>query len=137
MTADDIVAVARACLGTPFRHQGRRAGQGLDCAGLAIHVARTLGYPVCDVSGYGRDPAPGQLQAALQAQPALVEIPRGQEAAGDLVLMRWADHPQHVGICAGQTLIHAHQPSGRVVEQRLEPWARLIVAVYRFREAEA
>lgn len=137
MSAEEIVAAARACLGTPFRHQGRRAGQGLDCAGLAIHVARTLGYPVGDVSGYGRDPAPGQLRAALQKQPALIEIPRGQEAAGDLVLMRWADHPQHLGVCAGETLIHAHQPSGKVVEQLLAPWSRLIVAVYRFREDAA
>ena len=28
MTADDIIAAARACLGTPFRHQGRVAEIG-------------------------------------------------------------------------------------------------------------
>ena len=47
MTALDIIEAAAECIGVPFRHQGRSIepgpGQGIDCVGLAVHVARSLG----------------------------------------------------------------------------------------------
>jgi hypothetical protein len=76
MTADDIIAAARQCLGTPFRHQGRLLSFGLDCAGVAIHVARQIGVGHLDVSGYGRTPANGQLERSLDS-PALSGARRG------------------------------------------------------------
>lgn len=134
MTADQIIAAARSCLGTPFRHQGMRRGQGLDCAGLAIQVARDCGLSPQVVQGYGRYPAPGQLRAAIEAQDDLVEVAKDRACAGDLLLMRWGDHPQHLAICAGETIIHAHEPSGKVVEHLMpNHWRAAIVAVYRFR----
>jgi cell wall-associated NlpC family hydrolase len=51
MTAAEIIAAARACLGTPFRHQGRLPGIGLDCAGVALHVAQAVGCGTLDASG--------------------------------------------------------------------------------------
>ena len=43
MTADDIVNAARECVGTPFRHQGRVLGVGLDCAGLVLMPFSAVG----------------------------------------------------------------------------------------------
>ncbi len=34
---DAAIAAARTCLGTPFHHQGRAPGVGLDCIGLDHH----------------------------------------------------------------------------------------------------
>ena len=45
---EQIVSVARAAVGTPWHHQGRVAGLGLDCIGLLVHVAREL-----DLEGAG------------------------------------------------------------------------------------
>jgi len=45
---EQIVSVARAAVGTPWRHQRRVAGLGLDCIGLLVHVAREL-----DLEGAG------------------------------------------------------------------------------------
>ncbi|MBK8745664.1 MAG: peptidase P60, partial [Propionivibrio sp.] len=38
-----ILAAARACIGTPFVHQGRIPGLALDCAGLVVAVAQAIG----------------------------------------------------------------------------------------------
>jgi cell wall-associated NlpC family hydrolase len=53
-----IVTAARSWLGTPYRHQHRERGVGVDCAGLVIGVARQLGIVPADfdVNGYSRQP---------------------------------------------------------------------------------
>jgi len=137
MTADDLLTAARQCLGTPFRHQGRLLGFGLDCAGVAIHVARQIGAGHLDVSGYGRTPANGQLEQSLDAQPGLERVALSARAAGDLLLMRFSSDPQHLAICAGETIIHAYESVGQCCEHRLSSlWAARIVRVYRFRGIE-
>lgn len=137
MTPDAIVAVARAQLGTPFRHQGRLPGIALDCAGLVVVVADQLGLPHADQTGYARQPSGGRLEAALASQPGLVRID-GEPQAGDVLLMRFSGMPQHLGICTDDTLIHAWEAAGKVVEHRLDTvWRRRIVAVYRFIEVSA
>lgn len=137
MTPQEIIAAARDCLGTPFRHQGRLLGEALDCAGVAVHVARSVGHEVIEVTGYGRTPANGQLQAVLDAQPCLRLVdshPCGAKAQpGDLLLMRFASEPQHVAILAEGSIIHAYEDAGKCVEHRLSAvWAARIVRVYRF-----
>lgn len=134
MTADDIIAAARQCIGTPFRHQGRLPGVGLDCAGVAVHVACSLGYQVADVPAYGRTPSSGQLEAQLAAQPYLERLPNiAARQPGDLLLMRFAADPQHLAICAGDTIIHAYEAVGMCCEHRLSSmWRARIVRLYRF-----
>ena len=134
MTADDIINAARQCLGTPFRHQGRLLGFGLDCAGVAVHVARQIGVGHLDVSGYSRTPSNGQLEQSLDAQPCLERVALADRVAGDLFLMRFASDPQHLAICAGETIIHAYETVGQCCEHRLSStWEARIVRVYRFR----
>lgn len=134
MTSDDILAAARQCIGTPFRHQGRMLAFGLDCAGVAVHVARVIGAGVVDVDGYGRTPANGQLERSLDSQPCLERVFLGDRQPGDLLLMRFSSDPQHIAIFAGDTIIHAYEPVGKCCEHRLSDlWAARIARVYRFR----
>ena len=127
MTADDILDAARQCLGTKFRHQGRLVAFGLDCAGVAIHVARQIGAGHLDVSGYGRTPANGQLEQSLDSQPCLERVFLEHRQPGDLLLMRFASEPQHLAICAGETIIHAYEAAGLCCEHRLSSlWAARI-----------
>ena len=135
MTPDDIIAAARACLGTPFRHQGRLPGIGLDCAGVAVEVARALGCAPLDVSGYGRTPAAGQLEAVLDAQPDLERVDREDRQPGDILLLRFTGEPQHLAILTDEgTMIHSYEAVGTCCEHRLSAvWAARIVRVYRFR----
>jgi cell wall-associated NlpC family hydrolase len=72
--AHDMVLAARECLGTPFQHQGRVPGVGLDCVGVAIYAARGVGLNPVDVQGYGETPNNGALRTALNSQPDLESV---------------------------------------------------------------
>lgn len=135
MNAETILRAARACLGTPFRHQGRQIGVGLDCAGLCICVAKEIGHDVSDVEGYGRYPSGGQLMDALSMQPFLRRRANASDRQpGDLLLMRFVSDPQHLAIFAGPTIIHAYESAGKCCEHVINaPWASRIVAAYAFR----
>lgn len=135
MTADEVIDAARALLDVPFKHQGR-SRSGLDCAGLIVHVAATLGLDYADHGGYSRSPSNGLLESALDGQPCLERVARRQP--GDVLLMRFTGEPQHLGIFTGETLIHSYANVGKVCEHRVdEAWARRIVRAYRFVGVEA
>ena len=136
----DVVAEARRWMGTPFHHQGRRHAVGVDCAGLVIGVARELSLvsPDFDITGYRRDPDGFGLLAHCDAH--MRRITRDDMGLGDVLVIRWAQHPQHLGIVAdyrhgGLSLVHAYQAPGKrgeVVEHRLAPHLMAqFVAAYR------
>ncbi len=133
-TSAHIIDTARGWLDTPFHHQGRLKGVGVDCIGLVVGVARELGIDIYDEAGYGRQPQEGRLRAALNEhlQRTLTLAP------GRVVLMQWDVDPMHVGILAnhpagGLSLIHAYAKSRKVVEHALDDvWQARIAAVYIF-----
>lgn len=135
MQADTILATARACIGTPFGHQGRIPGLLLDCAGLVIHVAHQIGADYFDVPGYGRQPYRGLMVGTLDGQPCLDRVPViADRLPGDVLLMRFQREPQHVAICAGATVVHSYADAGKVCEHDLTAeWVVRITAVYRFK----
>lgn len=123
VTRTDIVAEARRWLGTPWQHQQRLRGQAVDCVGLVIGVARSVGLvpPDWDVTGYGRTPDGTLLQLCDQH---LQRIDRAALQPGDVVAVAMDVDPQHLGIVAdyrhgGLSVIHAASHHGRVVEHRL------------------
>ena len=132
--ADEIIAAARACIGTPFRHQGRLPGIGLDCAGLGIVAARAVGIDITDFTGYPAHPFDGMLKKMFDQQSRLMRIATRDAAPGDVMLMRISSAPQHVAILSyDNCMIHAYQNIGKVAEHRMdEEWSNKIVAVYRF-----
>lgn len=128
-----FIAAARERVGTPFRHRGRTAS-GLDCIGLLVASMRAAGRDPEDRRTYGRAPDRDRLREAVAAH---FGDPVSEPRPGDIVLMRWADRPQHVAIVGdyahgGLSLIHADNSFGAVTEHRLAaPWAARIVEVYR------
>lgn len=138
MIAEDLISAARAMLGTPFHHQGRAPGVGLDCAGLLVVACQQQGVACEDMGGYGRQPRDGMLESMLDRQPCLERVPLEPLQAGDVLLMRFRTEPQHLALFAGATVIHAYESAGGVVEHVLDDaWRRRIVRVYRFVEAGA
>ena len=66
---NETVRMARDYLGTPYHHQARLKGHGIDCVGLVVCVARELGvlpFDV-DVTGYSRIPDGKALMHHLHA----------------------------------------------------------------------
>lgn len=136
MTPETIILAARELLDMPFRHQGRAPSGKTDCAGVICHVAACHGLPYADQTDYPRRPGGARLESALDEQPCLVRVPVTDMQAGDVLLMKFAGDPQHLGIFTGGTLIHAYETVGKVAEHRIdEAWQRRIVRVYRFVEA--
>lgn len=132
MTPAAIIAAARECIGTPFAHQGRILNRALDCAGVAVHAACSVGLEVSEPAAYSRLPNAAMLEWWLDNQTFLERVTDMQPA--DLLLMRFTGEPQHLAVFTGDTIVHAYQSIGRVVEHGLDAkWRRRIVRVYRFR----
>lgn len=134
-TRTDIVAEARAWLGTPWQHQGRVKGAGVDCAGLVIEVARACGLAAVCISGYSRFPSGAQIeQLCEQHMRRLPSLDVAQ--AGDVVLMHVNQESRHMGFLTdhpdgGLALLHAYAGHRKVVEHRLDGWwSSRIVAAY-------
>jgi NlpC/P60 family putative phage cell wall peptidase len=125
-----IVAAARECLGTPFRHQGRLPGVALDCAGLVRHALVAAGaVDVPEVQGYGRAPDSDRLRQAVAGY--LTQV--GTWQPGDVLLMRFGREPQHLAIVTDRGIIHAYERVGKVCEHVLCPrWRARIVSAYRY-----
>ncbi len=133
-----IVAKARELIGTPYQHQARLPGIGMDCAGPVIWVGQQLGFLPLDleVSDYGRQPT-GQLDALLSEW--LVPLNR-EPVPGSIVGIRWHKATHHLGIVAehkgAATLIHALQMAGGVCEHSLSgKWASQITGVWKYKGA--
>ena len=128
---EQMIEAARACLHTPFHHQGRAPGVGLDCIGLVIVALRSAGRYVQDRTDYSRRPDGKSLVAALEAHGA-----QRAEAIepGDVLLFRYDRQPQHVALATGPgTMIHSFAPAGKVVETAIgDYWRRRLTGIYRF-----
>lgn len=131
-----MVEAARGYLGTPFHHQGRARGVGVDCIGLLVGAARDAGLPVSDVIDYARDPDGRSLIVNLRAQ--LDEVRFDDAQPGDVLAFWFARPylPQHVAIKTERGMIHTYANVGRVVEHRLAgPWRKRAHSAWRFRRA--
>lgn len=136
---EEVVLAARSCIGTPFRHLGRRPGLELDCVGLLVYAcwATQLKPTDFDVTGYSRFSNPSELRrlAELHLRP----ITLLDAVPGDVVMTATDVDPQHFGILGnymhgGLSLIHATNsisPPHRVVEHRLM-WSRAMKFVAAF-----
>ena len=137
---DAIVAAARTWLGTPWRHQGRLRGVAVDCAGLVVGVGRELGLLAFDTRAYGRLPDGQRLRALCDAH--LDPKPVAGIAPGDVLLLRFTRHPQHLALAGDRgapfSLIHAYAEAGACVEHGADAkWLRRIVAAYSFKQPQA
>lgn len=128
---ESMIAAARACLATPFHHQGRKPGAGLDCIGLIVVALQAAGFTVRDRADYGRRPDGKSLAEALIAHGAK---PVETINAGDILLFRYDGQPQHAALATGADLmIHSFAPAGCVVETPIGAyWRRRLAGIYRF-----
>ena len=122
LTRADVVAAARAWIGTQWVHQHRTQGVAVDCGGLVIGVARQLGIvPACfDVNGYERYPDGSLVRLCSKYMDA---VSKADMRPGDVLVVAVDKEPQHLGILGdyrhgGLSLIHAALHRG-VVESRL------------------
>lgn len=121
----DILTEARRWIGTPFHHQARLIGHGVDCGQLVVGVGVALGLmplPGDEWRRYGRKPNPRQMRQQLET--FLVELPKDSvPQIGDIMWIGWRPGlPMHLGFLTdlhGRGILHAFSNAGRVVETAL------------------
>lgn len=129
---NDFVTIARTYISTPFHHQGRMPGVGLDCAGVVVCALKESGYPVEDVKGYGRIPANGLFQAMMEKHCDPISF--GDVQTGDLLMFAFRGDMQHIAIYDNGMLIHAYSDVFKVVENSLDAtWMKRLRGCYRLR----
>jgi NlpC/P60 family putative phage cell wall peptidase len=141
--ADEVVAEARAWLGTPYLHQASLKGVGTDCLGLLRGVWRAVyGYEPEAVPAYTPDWAEPAGDEVLWrgAERHLRAKPPSAAAPGDVLLFRMGPRAvaKHLGIAVRvgpeASFIHAYSRHGVVESPLSAPWARRIVARFEFPE---
>lgn len=129
----EIVDEAATWIGTPFQHQARARGVGVDCIGVVIGVGRALGLWAddFDYKAYGREPLNGVLLREVNRH--CIHIPLRNIGPGCILLMRWYKEPQHAAIFTGDDLIHAASCFGGTVRHRYDmKWQKRTVAAFQF-----
>lgn len=128
-----IVAAARGWLGTPFHHQGRLKGVGVDCAGVIVSVARELDIGDVDIRGYGHRPDSRELEQLCHEHMTPVSLARS--GPGDVLLIMIDGAPQHLAfrteINGDRGMLHSYAPARKVVEHRIDQeWVGRIVSAF-------
>lgn len=129
-----MVAAARDQLGVEWVHQGRTPGVELDCLGLVVHAAASIGIQIPHYADYERWPRPDVLRA--RTLEVAQRISPGIRRPGDLLILRIVQMPVHFVLVTGaDSLIHAYTapPIKSVVETRMgHLWENRIVDIFRF-----
>jgi NlpC/P60 family putative phage cell wall peptidase len=131
VTRQQIVEEARKWLRTPFQHQGRLRGIGVDCVGLPLCVVRDLGLGdwLEDYKVYPAQPVADEVLMACRNR--LCEVPKAQLQPGDVIVFRVPKSACHAAIRSDRGVIHAWAPVGRVVETGMSfVWWERIAGVF-------
>lgn len=91
-----IAHAATSLIGTPFHHQGRLAGVGLDCVGVVYAACRGAGIEVEDFRAYQRMPSAKEVEAELAKRFRRIEP--SEASIGDIVVLGGRSGGRHVGI---------------------------------------
>ncbi len=134
IAGEQIAEQALTWLDTPFQHQGRRKGVGVDCIGLVFGVARELGiWPAAfNFTAYGRSPLDGVLEREIAARCTPLASPE----VGALGLFRWFGEPQHIAIfLPDNRMVHAYSNAKMVVSHGMDAkWRKRLVSSWQLRQ---
>jgi hypothetical protein len=125
-----ILAIARECCGTPYHHQGRVPGVGLDSIGLVIVIGRALRLPYSLKTRYTRRPHAFGLQEEMDG----LMTRRDGRAPGAVGVFSndSTKRPAHLAIYTEETgIIHALPRLG-IVECNAVPDSLTCLQVYDY-----
>lgn len=131
----EIAEKAVACIGTPFRHQGRSVDHGLDCLGLVVVAVDGWRH---DRRDYPSAPDTAALRRALDMHFDRLDV-QSIEAApiGSVVAFRYGMRcvVRHLAIRTPIGFVHAVRPKGVVETTIIEPWISRFEGAYAWRSS--
>ena len=120
----DIITEALSWVDTPYHHQAKLKGVGVDCAQLILGVAQELHYTPKDVvvTGYSREwniHNREEVMLGYLEQFGAFEVQRPLEG-GDILCFKFGRACGHLGIYLGDgTFVHSHLTAGKVLVNSL------------------
>lgn len=142
ISRETIIATARGWLGTPYRHQGRKKGVGVDCIGLIWGVGGELGIGATIPANYSISPTANLVLDGCDKHLVKVEDQTQRLPGQVMILWGWErGTAQHFAVLGGDkyklTMIHAFSRRHAVVEDVFDAfWAKRMVALYEFPNTE-
>lgn len=135
ITRQMIIDKGREYLNTPFVHQARIKGVGIDCIGLVTGVARDLEIFDHDCTVYPKYSDGTLLMREVLKVFDVADIE--DRLPGDVIIY-WIDrhtkHPQHIGILTATGVIHTYDRVGKVVETTLQDnWKKRMTHCLKWR----
>lgn len=132
MTLDEFANMA---VNVPFKDSGRE-WDGWDCWGLVrkyFKEVRNILLPSYDCSSMSEE-AKSKLTSEVDRRDGWVEVQRGQEIAGDIVIIREGRLPSHIGIVLKPgRVLHVNAKAGTCVQKYNDPAVKhRIVAFGRY-----
>ena len=117
VTRAQFVVEARKWMDTPFQHQGRLRGLGVDCVGLVLCVMRDLGLNtwVDDFKVYSSQPVGREVLDACLQRLRVKGV--AERLPGDVLCFRVPVAPVHIGIVTEVGIIHAYNGAKRRVTE--------------------
>lgn len=142
MNIESFMQELETWLDTPFHHQGRCKGIGVDCIGLIVKAAEAQGVKLPDETGYKRFEHGDKLVEKINLVANLVESEDDLQI-GDVIFYRWScdatpQRTNHLAVYCGDGLI-IHADGSPVVKRvtkarvHFQPEA-FIRGIYRFKE---
>ncbi len=142
MKRTEVCKKALEYLNTPYKHQGRLKGVGVDCAGLIYCLAKECNLykgniKDKDVFGYARIPDGVNLHKTLKngtAKEKTIE----ELKIGDILLISFLKLPHHIALyMPDNKIIHSYNGVDKVVLHNFdEKWKRRVVSVFEFENIE-
>lgn len=132
-----IVTVAQSWLRTPFHHEGRVKGVGVDCAQFLLAVYAEAGL----IEDYRPEHYPQDWYLHRDEPLFVRELekhcnPTAEGLPGDIVMFKFGRQPAHGAIVVDANLvIHAYRPEGKVTLSEIagSPLAEKIAGYYRWK----
>lgn len=136
MKRQDFVNEIRSYIDTPFKHQGRLPGVGIDCAGVVICASKKLGQEFEDLTNYKLRPSQDDILKKI-IKSGFYDVELENIKIGDLLLMSYENNIQHIAVVSNLNptyIIHA-VTNKKVIEHRLtDGWKDKIRRCFRFEE---
>lgn len=134
---EDIVFIAKTWLNTPYHHQAKVKGLGVDCAMLVAGVAeelfgKSINTPVYSPEWHLHNRE--EVMCNLIEQFGCKQIEYDEAKPGDIITFKFGRVNSHMGILVSPNeFIHARLDIGRVVINQLSgDWLNRLGRTYQF-----
>ena len=105
VTSTQAIEIARQYIGTPFHHQGRVKGEGIDCVGLLICVFKDIGIVPLNWDSNRYETRNDGIELHKTLLEFCYEIPLDKIRPGDIVTIIVTESPQHLGLISNYGII--------------------------------